>query len=38
MNYVEAGYLVTLVTLTVYGASLIWRFRRARARAEGVDS
>jgi len=32
MSYVGAGYLVTVVTLTAYGLSLIIRDRRARRR------
>jgi hypothetical protein len=28
MSYVVAGYLVTFVTLSLYGVSLWWRGRR----------
>lgn len=30
MNYVIAGYVISLVTLAVYAASLIYRVRRGR--------
>jgi hypothetical protein len=34
VSYVAAGYLVTLVTLSAYGVSLVVRDRRAR-KAKG---
>jgi len=32
MSYVVAGYVISLVTLAVYGISLILRVRRAERR------
>jgi len=34
VNYVIAGYVISLVTLALYAASLIYRVRRGR-RAQG---
>jgi hypothetical protein len=32
MSYVNAGYLVALVTLALYAGSLVFRLRRAERR------
>ena len=36
MSYVIAGYAISFVVLTAYGATLAYRLRRARRRARGT--